>query len=407
MGSLCYSELGTLIPKSGGDYSYVRDAFGDLLAFVYIWVSILLVRPSSLAIMSLTFGTYFAAVFDLCGSPQIFERLAAVACLLTVMLLNCYSVKLSSWATVISTLFKIGSLLVIVVGGFIKMAQGNTAVLATGFQGSTQDPTTVSLAFYDALWAYDGWVNLNTVTEELQKPSKNLPRANIGGVALVILIYLATNIAYFTVMTTTEMLDADAVAVLWGDRVLKQASVLIPITVMISTFGAVNATAFAGGRPVFAAARDGNLPSIFSYIHANKLTPLPSMVFTICLAIVYVFLGSIYSLIDFFSFTAWFFYGMNFVALLVFRVTKPHDKRPYKCPIFIPILMVLISLYLIIAPIIKEPSMGYLYAAIFTAGSVIVYFPLVKFKFELPFADKLTTYIQLVLQVVPASKYVD
>lgn len=407
MGSLCYSELGTLIPKSGGDYSYVREAYGDLMAFVYIWVSVLLVRPSSLAIMSLTFGTYFAAVFDLCGSPQIFERLAAVACLVTVMLLNCYSVKLASWATVISTAFKIGALMVIVVGGIIKIANGKTSVLATGFEGSTQDPTTISLAFYDALWAYDGWINLNTVTEELQKPSKNLPRANIGGVALVILIYLATNIAYYTVMTTSELLEADAVAVVWGDRVLKQASVLIPITVMISTFGAVNATAFSGGRPVFAAARDGNLPSIFSYIHANKLTPLPSMVFTICLAIIYVFLGSIYSLIDFFSFTAWFFYGMNFVALLVFRVTKPHEERPYKCPIFVPILMVLVSIYLVIAPIVKQPSLGYLYAAFFTAASVIFYFPFVKFRPELPIADKLTTYVQLILQVVPASKYKD
>ncbi|GFN92382.1 Y+l amino acid transporter 1 [Plakobranchus ocellatus] len=340
MGSLCYSELGTLIPKSGGDYSYVREAFGDLVAFLWVWVSIMLIRPSSLAVMSLTFGTYFAAVFDLCGRPELFARLAAVACLVTVMLLNCYSTKWTNWATVISTTFKVAALLVIVAGGILKLAQGNTSVLATGFQGSTTDPTTISLALYDALWAYDGWVNLNTVAEELQNPSKNLPRANIGGVVLVILVYVATNVAYFTAMTSTEMLEADAVAV-------------------------------------------------------------------VCLAIVFVFLGNISSLVDFFSFTAWFFYGMSFAALLVFRYTKRHTHRPYKCPIIFPILMLVISVYLVIAPIVKDPAIGFLYAAIFSLAGALLYFPFVKYKLKLPFTDQLTTFTQLVLEVVPASKFID
>ncbi|GFR61844.1 Y+L amino acid transporter 1 [Elysia marginata] len=164
------------------------------------------------------------------------------------MFVNCYSTKLANWMTILSTAFKVAALLVIVAGGLVKLAQGNTHVLSTGFEGSTWDISKISLALYDALWAYDGWINLNSVTEEIHKPSKNLPRANIAGVFLVMVVYLATNMAYFTAMTTTELLQADAVAVVWGDRVLQQASLLIPLAVMISAFGAVNANAFAGSR---------------------------------------------------------------------------------------------------------------------------------------------------------------
>ncbi|RUS92171.1 hypothetical protein EGW08_000024 [Elysia chlorotica] len=403
MGSLCYSELGTLIPKSGGDYSYVREAFGDMFAFIYVWVSILLVRPSSLAIMSLTFGTYFAAVFKLCGSPQIFERLAAVVCLGTVMLLNCYSTKLASRATVISTGFKVLSLLVIVAGGVYKMAQGKT-----GTPQSTYHSHSVRLQHLCSCHGSE----VGDVSEQVYQKDQDHP-ADVGSRQVSGRVYRkqARVGKQKLNMELTERLYLKWILMLnnivWGDRVLKEASVLIPIFVMISTFGAVNASAFAGGRPVFAAARDGNLPGVFSYIHVEKLTPLPSMVFTVCLAVVFVFLGDINNLIDFFSFTAWFFYGMNFVALLVFRVTKRDHDRPYKCPIVVPIVMVLISVYLVIAPIINEPSMGYLYATIFTVGSVLIYFPFVKYKLKFPFTDEITTYIQLVLEVVPATKFTD
>ncbi|KAK3773862.1 hypothetical protein RRG08_057909 [Elysia crispata] len=426
MGSLCYSELGTMLPKSGGVYTFVREAFGDIAAFIWIWVDLLLVRPSSLAIMALTFGTYFVAVFDLCGNTRLYVRLAAVACLVTVMFLNCYSTKLANWATIISTVFKVAALLVIVCGGILKLAQGNSLALTSGFQGSNYDVTKISLALYDALWAYDGWVCLTTVVEEIQKPSRNLPIANTAGVVLIVIVYLATNIAYFAAMTTTEILEADAVAVVWGDRVLKGASLFIPVAVMVSAFGAVNGNVFSGGRSIFVAARDGNLPSILSYIHVDKLTPLPTMVFTTVTTTVFVLLGDISSLVDFFSFTVWLFYGLSFGSLLVFRVTKPDRVRPYKCPIVIPVVMVIISIYLVLAPIIKEPSIGYLYAALFSVGGLIFYFPFVKYKLDLPYKgglifyfpfvkykldlpykDKLTLYIQLILQVVPPTKYMD
>ncbi|KAK3803338.1 hypothetical protein RRG08_057896 [Elysia crispata] len=202
---------------------------------------------------------------------------------------------------------------------------------------------------------------------------------------LIVIVYLATNTASFAATTSTAILQADAVVMVWGDRVLKGASLVIPVAVMVSAFGAVNGNVFSGGRSISVAARDGNLPNVLISIHVNKPIPLPTMVFTTVTTTVFVLLGDISSLVDFFSFTVWLFYGLSFGSLLVFRVTKPDRVRPYKCPIVIPVVMVIISIYLVLAPIIKEPSIGYLYAALFSVGGLLFYFPFVKYKLDLPY----------------------
>ncbi|KAH9502677.1 b(0,+)-type amino acid transporter 1 [Bulinus truncatus] len=407
MGSLCYCELGTLIPKSGAEYSYLREAYGDYIGFLYVWVAIVLMRPASLAIMSLTFGTYFSTLFDICGPPENPAKIAAVVCLITIMLLNCYSTQLSARLQIVTTVAKVAALLVIIIGGIYRMAIGHTEVVSTGFDESTSDPSTIALSFYDALWAYDGWNNLNYVTEELKNPSKNLPRANIASILIVIIIYCLTNIGYLTAMTKEELLGSNAVAVLWGERVLVSAAIIMPLSVMVSTLGSTNATAFSGGRSTFAAARDGNFPEVLSFIHVKQLTPLTSMVFTLLIGIIFVLLGDISSLIDFFSFAAWVFYGLTFSAVVFFRWKRPNAERPYRVPIFIPVIMVIISVYLVIAPIIQDPRIEFLYAAIFIVGGTVFYVPFVHFKLQIPGFDYFTTFLQLIFEVVPPSKYVD
>ncbi|BFZ13109.1 hypothetical protein BsWGS_16148 [Bradybaena similaris] len=407
LGSLCYCELGTLIPKSGGEYSYLRLAYGNLLAFLYTWVSVLLTRPASLAIMSLTFGANFSSVFEMCGVPELPQKLAALACLLTILLLNCYSIKLSAWLQIATTVAKVAALFVIIFGGIYKMTQGYTAEISTGFQGSASDGSVVAYAFYSALWAYDGWNNLNYVTEELKKPHRNLPRANLISIVLVIVIYVLTNLCYLTVLTKSEMLASNAVAMLWGDRVLHSAAIIMPIAVMISTLGSTNSNAFSGGRSLLAAARDGNFPEVLSFINVKQLTPIPSMVVTIVLAVIFVLVGSIESLIDFFSICTWLFYGLTFSTVVYFRFKMRDAVRPYKVPIPIPVCMVIIAIYLVIAPIVNKPEIQYLYVIVFLVAGALVYFPFVHFKLKLPYFDSFTMWVQLIFEAVPCSKFID
>ncbi|XP_041376667.1 b(0,+)-type amino acid transporter 1-like [Gigantopelta aegis] len=332
LGGLVYAELGMIVKKSGGEYAYIRQAFGNVLAYLYAWTSIMVIKTSSIAITSLTFAEYLTTLFEMCGQSEIPKNLIAAIALVTIALVNGYSTNLAARVQIAFTVAKVGALIVIIVGGMVKLAKGWRMELMTGFEGTTESPSTIALAFYGALFAYDGWNNLNYVTEELQNPTRNLPLANIAGILLVMVIYILTNISYYSVMTKQELLDAQAVAVLWADRVIGAAAIIIPISVMISTFGAANGSAFSTNRIVHVAARDKNLPTILSYIHYKRRTPLPSIIFTCLVALLMIIPGDIASLIDFFSFTSWLFYGLTFSSLVVLRFTIKDVQRPYKVP---------------------------------------------------------------------------
>ncbi|KAL8559420.1 hypothetical protein ACOMHN_045217 [Nucella lapillus] len=332
LGALCYAELGTLIRKSGGEYQYLKEALGNVVAFLFAWTSVLIIRPSMLAVITLAFAQYTASVTSMCGTPTVFSKLAAAVALVTLAVVNSYSTRLAARVQIVFTVVKLGALVVIIVGGIVRIAQGHTAVLETGFEGSIENPATVSLAFYNALFAYDGWNNLNLVVEELQKPEKNLLRANIVGVVVVTTVYTLTNVSYYTVLSTNQLLAADAVAVTWGDVVLGGAALLMPLSVMVSTFGAANGLAFAGVRVLFAAGRDNNLPDTMSYIHCSNYTPVPSMIFTVGLSLLMIIPGDIGSLINFFSFSVWLFYGLTFASLIRLRFSAKWKNlhRTYK-----------------------------------------------------------------------------
>lgn len=399
LGSLCYSELGTLVRKSGGEYAYLMEAFGPIPAFLYAWNSVIVIRPSSIAIICLTFAEYVTTFFPNCGTPQIPMKIVAAAAIVTLMIVNSMSVKVAAKVQIIFTAAKLIALVIIIVGGIVRMAQGHTTQFEDSFTGTTSSPSIIALAFYQALWAYDGWNNLNYVTEEIDQPEKNLPRANIIGVALVTVVYVLTNISYLTAMSAAELLDSGAVAVTWGDRVLKSASVILPIAVLFSTYGSANGTVFSGGRVVYVAGREGHLPELLSFVHVRLLTPMPSIIFTCCIALVMIGISNIGTLVDFFSFTAWLFYGTTVASLLVMRYTKRDEKRVIKLPIVIPILFLLCAIYLVVAPIVEDPQIQFLYAAIFVVGGLLFYIPLVHFK--LITIDTLTMYIQMFLEIAP------
>ncbi|XP_052229246.1 b(0,+)-type amino acid transporter 1-like isoform X1 [Dreissena polymorpha] len=399
LGALTYSELGTLVRKSGGEYAYILEAFGQVPAFLFAWTSVIVIRPSSIAIICLTFSEYLTTFFPYCGSPEVVPKVIAAVAIVTLMVINSMSVTAAARVQILFTAAKLGALVIVMIGGIVRLAQGHTTQFQDSFAGSTSSPSTIALAFYQALWAYDGWNNLNYVTEEIYKPEINLPRANILGVALVTVVYVLTNIGYLTAMTSSELLASSAVAVTWADRVLKSASVILPIAVLFSTFGAANGSVFTGGRVVYCAGREGHLPELLSYVYVRRLTPLPSIVFTCAISLVMIGISNIGQLVDFFSFTAWLFYGLTALSLLVMRYTKRDEPRIVRVPIVIPIIFLLCAIYLVIAPIVENPQIQFLYASIFIVGGLIFYVPLVHFK--LVKIDKLTMYMQLFMEIAP------
>lgn len=151
----------------------------------------------------------------------------------------------------IFTAAKLVAVLIVISGGAWKLLQGNTQHLANAFSGPSPGFGAIATAFYTGLWAYDGWNNLNYVTEEIKNPSKNLPRSIVIGIPLVTLCYALINISYLAAMSPTEMIESEAVAVTFGNRILGVMAWLMPLSVTISTFGSANGTLFAAGRYLF------------------------------------------------------------------------------------------------------------------------------------------------------------
>ncbi|XP_072380215.1 b(0,+)-type amino acid transporter 1 isoform X1 [Diabrotica undecimpunctata] len=404
LGALAYAELGTMNTSSGAEYAYFMDAFGAPPAFLFSWASTLVLKPSQMAIICLSFGKYAVEAFVTeCEPPEIVVKMVALLAMVVILYINCYSVNLATSVQNVFTAAKLVAVLIVVLGGAYKMIEGNTQHLMEPFKNTKYSIGNIATAFYTGLWAYDGWNNLNYVTEEIKNPSRNLPRSIMIGIPLVTICYALINISYLTVMSPMEMMTSEAVAVTFGNRVLGIMAWLMPLSVTVSTFGSANGTLFAAGRLCFAASREGHLLDILSYVHIRRYTPSPGLIFHSLIAGAMVMYGTIDSLIDFFSFTAWIFYGGSMVALIVMRYTKPNYPRPYKVPIIIPYLVLVISVYLIIGPIIDKPTIEYLYATFFILGGMLFYIPFVHYKLRIPFMDGVTVFLQMLLEVAPTS----
>ncbi|XP_071569044.1 b(0,+)-type amino acid transporter 1 isoform X4 [Temnothorax nylanderi] len=282
-GALAYAELGTMNTSSGAEYAYFMDAFGAPPAFLFSWVSTLVLKPSQMAIICLSFAQYTVEAFTVdCEPPDQVVKIVALLAIVLILLINCYSVNLATGVQNAFTAAKLMAILVVIAGGSYKLIQGNTQHLQTAFDtidGSTINIGRLATAFYTGLWAYDGWNNLNYVTEEIKNPSKNLPRSIMIGIPLVTICYALINVSYLAVMSPSEMIESEAVAVTFGNRILGVMAWLMPLSVAISTFGSANGTLFAAGRLCFAASRQGHLLDCLSYVHVRRFTPAPGLIF--------------------------------------------------------------------------------------------------------------------------------
>ncbi|XP_041840936.1 b(0,+)-type amino acid transporter 1 isoform X2 [Melanotaenia boesemani] len=396
-----------MITKSGGEYSYLTEAFGSLMGYLYSWTTVMVLKPSSFAIITLSFAEYASAPFySGCDPPLVVIKCLSAAAIFIIVIVNCLSVKLASYVQNIFTAAKLVIIVVIVGAGIFRLAQGNTKTLSNAFEGTSSSVGAIGLAFYNGLWAYDGWNQLNYITEELKDPFRNLPLAILIGIPLVTVCYVLVNVAYFTAMTTTELLLSPAVAVTFGDRVLYPLSWMVPLFVVFSTFGSANGSCFTAGRLAYVSGREGHMVKILSYISLKRYTPSPALVFNGVLSFFYIIPADINTLINYFSFAQWVFYGLTALALIVMRFTRKELHRPVKVPIVIAGLMVLVSCYLVLAPIIDKPEMEYLYCTIFIFSGLLLYYPFVhrKFQWARKFMRPITMHLQLLMEVVPPEK---
>ncbi|XP_063441810.1 b(0,+)-type amino acid transporter 1-like isoform X1 [Mytilus trossulus] len=415
LGALTYAELGTTIARSGGEHAYLMEAFnpnekhkcfGRIPAFLFDWISVFIIRPSMFAIMCFTLGTYVTQPFyHDCVPPIYLTKIFTVLAMVLLCVINCMSIKFAERIQVVMMVVKLLAAAIIVGGGFYSLSQGNTETIASGFEGTGTETSIIVLSFYNGLWAYDGWNNLNFVTEELQNPRKNIPRAICIAIPLVTVVYIVVNIGYFAVLTQAEILESGAVAVEWGKRMLGVMQWVIPVFVVCSCFGSANGSLFSSGRLCYVAAYDGHLPSVLSFLHLRRHTPIPSMIFTLIISALLVVPFDLSSLIGFFSFTAWIFYGLTASTVLVLRYRFKHktEHDNYQVPLVVPILVMILSVYLVLVPLIYLPKPEYIHVLIFMAVGLLLYFLLVYKEVKIPCVGFATEFMQKLFLIVPPS----
>ncbi|KAF3705233.1 Cystine/glutamate transporter [Channa argus] len=402
-GALCYAELGTSFTKSGGQYTYLLETLGPLPAFLRLWVEFLFIRPSSASYVSLAFGRYVVEpLFAPCAAPTLLVTLVSILAITFVVAVNCWSVNMTSRTQVTLTFIKMFALVLIVVPGVIALVKGQSENLQNGFEVESLTLDKLPLAFYNGLFAYAGWANLNFVTEEVINPNRNIPLAIIFSMVTVTVFYVLVNVAYYTMMTPAELLMSDAVAVTFANRALQGLALVIPVLVALSCLGGLNGSFFGSTRMLFVGAREGQWPPLFSMIHIRRHTPLPAVLLQYPLVVLMIITGEIYELITFGSFAGWFFYSLTTLGMLIHRYRFPHHPRPFKVPLAIGLSFTVVCFFIVGLSMYSDPwNTGK--SCVLTLTGVPVYF-LTVYRFQLPkrlkcIYDYCSIHLQLFLEV--------
>ncbi|XP_022247804.1 large neutral amino acids transporter small subunit 2-like [Limulus polyphemus] len=246
---------------------------------------------------------------------------------------------------------------------------------------------------------------LNFVIEELKDPHRNLPRAIFISCVLVTVVYALTIVAFHTTLSVQEVLGAEAVAVIFAERIYGVMAWIVPVFVAMSTFGGVNGILFTSSRLFYAGASFGQMPQILAMIQIKHLTPAPAVIFVTLLSLIYLCSSDIYALINYVGFATWVAIGLAVVCLPYLRWKMPCLARPIKVNLFFPIIYILATLFITFVPMIADP-VGTGFGLLIIMTGVPVYFIFVywenKPKPILKAIDATTLFLQKILVVVPS-----
>lgn len=409
--ALCYAELGVTIPESGGEYTYIKRAFGDFPAFLSMWINFIIICPVCVAASCLIFATYILRPFFLdCDPPIISIRLIAALVIVFLILINCVNVKWATKIQVVITASKLLALFLIIIIGFVSMGQGKVENFNKAFDGSDFSAGAIAISFYSGFWAFGGWSYLNFLTDEVINPHRNLPLAIIISMTIVTLVYLIANIAYFSVLTPTEMLRSSAVAVTFAEQTVGVIAWIMPILIAISVMGSMNGTCLSMSRLFFVGAKNNHLPKIISMINFKYLTPAPSLLIILILTLVMQSFEEIFFLIEMMGFGFAIVLSCVFAGQIYLRIKEPELPRPIKLPLVLPIFLLASSLLILVLTCLQKPAESLLAVILIVAGIPLYLIGVLWRSKPREISDvihRTTCLIQKVLLVVPQDKNED
>jgi APA family basic amino acid/polyamine antiporter len=355
-GALSFAELGAMIPEAGGEYAYLRRGFGPAWGFLFGWMHSIVGRPSSMSSISAGMMRFLSFLLPAVAAPLFTVHIAipglagwlkpydfvftwaqplAVLWLVAMTWVNYLGVRLGGAVQVFLTAIKIISIVIVIGVAFFSPAPAARAPdpfwPALG-DGSGMILRAFLAALAASLWAYDGWEDLNLVGSEVENPQRNFPRALVGGVAFVAVIYLLFSAACLKVLPFESVAASPHIASDVVEHVAgRGAAAWITLAMVISALGSMNSSVLSGARVPYAMARDGIFFKIAGGIHPKYRTPARALIFECALAGVMALTGTFEELTNLFIFAGWIFYGLAVVSLFRMRRTEPDLPRPYRC----------------------------------------------------------------------------
>jgi APA family basic amino acid/polyamine antiporter len=366
-GALAYAELGAMMPATGGQYVFLREAYGPWCAFLCGWVFVLAVLPGGIAFLSVGFSIYLDRFIPL---TPLLRTVVAIALVMVLSAINYVGVTESAWTQRIFTSLKIlGLALVIGVAIFSPAHAASTVPASVSYAG-------VGLAATACLMAYNGWSYVSFVAGEVKNPDRNLPRSLAIGMCMVIALYVSANLAYLHVLTVPEIAATERVGAAVAERTMGSAGgTVLAVVVLLSIVGAVNGCILTGARIPFAQARDGYFFSRFGRVHPRFATPAFAIVIQALWTAVVISTGSFETLAAYTIFSAWIFYTLSVVAVWVLRRKRPDAPRPYRMwgyPVTLW-LFVIVSVWFLVDALINQPTTSLIALGI-TAAGIPLYF---------------------------------
>jgi len=289
VSSLSYMELTAMMPSAGGDFTFIKRAYGDTAAFSFAWYNFWVSKTGSQAIIATIFGQYVAWCLGTgeLGDSSALATIAALFLIILLCVINCYGIRQSSNLQNLLTATKVGLIVFLFVAG-MSYAINSSAQIEDNLRKDKAFVGSKGFGFFTslvaALWAYDGWADLNFMAEELDNPTHNIPRVMGLGIGTVTIAYVLANIAYFSVLSIDKITDSDAIAIDFGYAVGGSAgragsalATLLALGVAFSTTGSANGSIMTGGRAFFAVARVGQAPRVFAKLN-TKGSPYAALI---------------------------------------------------------------------------------------------------------------------------------
>jgi len=383
-GAMTYAEIAAARPRYGGEYAFLREAYGDLTGFLYMWTQITVAKPASLATIAAglarVLGTF--AIFGFFSQPAFLHlgwgQIFAISVTWLIAGLNIIGTRRSANVQLLLTWLK-GALIVVIAGFCFGAAgaHGSWNNFSTDFSGARGGFTGFMIALVAALWAYDGWSDVVTMAGEVQKPQRSMPLALVGGVAIVGALYMLTNAAIQYVLPAAAIATADRpaadamrlVAGQWG-------ATLVSIGMAVSICATFVGSSLSGARVPFAAARDGLFFQQLAHVSSRFQTPSTALILQAVLSsLLLLAIGKFQALFSLAIFGEWLFYMLTASTIFVFRRREPDVARPYSIwgyPV-LPALFILAATVLLVFSFADQPRNSIIGTGIILLGIPLHY----------------------------------